>query len=191
MVETVLALDLPSESRVVEVGVGSGCIGITLALERPRWRVGGSDISPLALEIANENARRLGASFALREGDLLSPFVGEVFDLVVSNPPYIEISEALALEVRDWEPPEALFADEDGLRFYRRLTEEAPALLEPDGWLTVEVGHTQATRVGDMLARHGWREVETTRDLSGIERVVRARRPCWTGSRPYSARNAR
>lgn len=175
LVEVALALDLPREARVIEVGVGSGCVAATLALERPSWRVKGSDISPVALGIAGENATRLGATVELREGDLLAPFAGETFDLVISNPPYIDPSESLAHEVRGWEPSEALFAGEGGLLFYRRLAEETPTSLASGGWLAVEVGYTQAAQVIDLLAQGEWVTIDSTPDLSGIERVVAGR----------------
>ncbi len=174
LVEAALALSLPEAARVLEVGVGSGCVAATLALERPHWRVAGTDLSARALEIAWGNAERLAATVDLRCGDLLAPFGGERFDLVVSNPPYIAEDEALAPEVRGYEPPEALFAGEAGLAVYRRLAVEAAPLTSR---LLVEVGHTQARAVGAILSEHGWEGVRTHTDLAGIERVVAARRP--------------
>ena len=172
LVEVALGLDLPPTARVLDIGVGSGCVAMTLALERPAWSVAGSDVSAVALEIARENAGRLGARVDLREGDLLAPFAGERFDLVVSNPPYIDRSEALPREVGEWEPPEALFARENGLEFYRRLAAEGPEVLVPGGWMAVEVGWTQAGVVSEIFRSAGLREVRAVRDLSGIERVV-------------------
>ena len=171
LVEAVLGLDLPSDARVLEVGVGSGCVAATLALERPLWRVAGTELSPVALGYARENAERLGGRVELREGDLLAPFAGERFDLVVSNPPYISPEEEIAREVRVFEPEQALFAEEGGLAFYRRLAEEAHAFAPR---LLVEVGWKQAGAVGTLLAARGWRDGRTHLDLSGIERVVGA-----------------
>ena len=176
LVETCLALTLPETARVVDVGTGSGCIGITLALERPRWRVEGIDISPRALQIARDNAEALDAEFPLSRSDLLSEIEGS-FDLVVSNPPYIGRDEVIPEEVRGWEPDEALFAEETGLAIYRRLSLEAPHHLLVGGWLAVEVGHKQARTVADLLLNGGWTNIEIDADLSGVPRVVRARRP--------------
>ena len=164
-----------ADARIAEVGVGSGCIAVTLALELPGSRVLASELSESALEIARANAERLGAAVELRHGDGLAPLAADApFDLVVSNPPYVDPAAraALAPEVREHEPAEALFAPAgDPDHWVRRLSEEAPALLAPGGYLLVELGHDQGARVGRALDQRGlrWR---TVRDLERIERVL-------------------
>jgi len=162
-------------ARIAEVGVGSGCIAVTLALELSGSRVLASELSESALEIARANAERLGAAVELHLGDGLAPLSGAApFDLVVSNPPYVDPAAraALAPEVREHEPAEALFAPAgDPDHWVRRLADEAPALLAPGGYLLVELGHDQGARAGRLLDQRGlrWR---TVRDLEKVERVL-------------------
>ncbi len=182
LVETALARLRGSERPVlVDVGTGSGCIALSLALERPDAEVHATEISGAALAVARENARRLGAAsrVAFHEGDLLTPvsaLAGRIA-LVLSNPPYVAEAErdALAPEVRDHEPALALFAGKDGLAVYRRLVPAAAAVLRPGGLLALEIGHGQADAV-TRLCREAGLTVETVAaDLQGIARVVVAR----------------
>ena len=182
LVETALARLRGSERPVlVDVGTGSGCIALSLALERPDAEVHATEISGVALAVARENARRLGAAsrVAFHEGDLLAPvsaLAGRIA-LVVSNPPYVAEAErdALAPEVRDHEPALALFAGNDGLAVYRRLLPAAAAVLRPGGLLALEIGLGQADAV-TRLCREAGLAVETVAaDLQGIARVVVAR----------------
>lgn len=168
VVETVLKLGC--NGRVVDVGCGSGAIAITLALETSAW-VATTDVSMPSLAVAAANARRLGAPVRFIACDILSAFADGCLDLVVSNPPYIALSERSGLqrEVRDWEPGLALFAGEAGLDIYERLIPEAARVLRPGGWLVMELGH--ATQVNRMLGPC-WRGVEITNDLAGIQRVL-------------------
>jgi release factor glutamine methyltransferase len=157
------------------VGTGTGCTAITLALELPGSEVSAADATAAALAYARANAARLGAAVALHEGDALAPLAGRApYDLVVSNPPYVDPAErdALAPEVRDHEPSEALFAPAGDPDFWaRRLVREAVPLLAPGGWLLVELGHGQGARVASWLAPRG--HVWTLhRDLERIERVL-------------------
>jgi release factor glutamine methyltransferase len=164
-----------ADARIAAVGTGTGCIAITLALELPGSEVSATDSSAAALAYARANAARLGAAVALHEGDALAPLAGRApYDLVVSNPPYVDPAErdALAPEVRDHEPSEALFAPAGDPDFWaRRLVREAVPLLAPGGWLLVELGHGQGARVASWLAPRG--HVWTLhRDLERIERVL-------------------
>lgn len=172
------ALGAREAPRIVDVGTGSGVIAITLALELPRARAVAMDFCAAAIEVARENARRLGAldRVELRCGDLLEPVRGERFDLVVSNPPYVRSGDiaGLAVEVRDHEPRLALDGGPDGLAFYRRLAGTAPRVLSPAGSLLVEIGFGQAAAVVEIFAAAGFPSVEVFRDLAGVERVVRA-----------------
>jgi len=162
--------------NVLDIGTGSGCLAITLKLERPGWNVTAVDISGAALEVAQENAERLEAEVRLVLSDAFAALSGEEFDLVVSNPPYIGQDEALPPEVRNYEPGMALFSGPTGLEFYERLALEAKPHLTQDGILAIEVGHTQAAAVRDLFTAAGWEHVETRKDLCGIERVVVVRR---------------
>jgi release factor glutamine methyltransferase len=162
--------------RIVDVGTGSGAIAITLALET-KARVVATDISIAALRVASENARALGAKLDFVACDLSGAFQDGAFDMVVSNPPYVPALDQTTIqrEVRDYEPPVALYGGDDGLDVYRRLVPEAQRLLKPAGWLMMELGYAVVDPVRAMLA--DWREVEIASDLAGLPRVVIARRP--------------
>lgn len=156
LVEMVLFLGLAPGSRVLDVGTGSGCLAVTLALERPDLAVFASDVSPDALETARWNAEALGARVEFRCGDLLAPWEGERFHLMVSNPPYVASGDPLPKEVRSFEPHTALFAGEDGLSVYRRLADEAAGHLEEGGVLVVEAGDGAAAAVEAVFVESGW-----------------------------------
>jgi len=159
---------------ILDIGTGSGAIAVTLALET-KARVTAADVSLEALRIAQQNARTLSAGVALVASDLGAAFADGSFDLVVSNPPYIRELDRASLqpEVRDHEPPLALFGGDDGLAIYRRLIPEAARLLRPGGWLMMELGDAGAVR--EMCA--DWTSMEILNDLAGIARVLIARRP--------------
>ena len=162
--------------RVHEVGVGSGCIGLSLRHERADLRVTGSDISSRALDLARANALRLGIWFPLWRGNLLEGVKPGRLDAVVSNPPYIPSREipGLAAEVRA-DPRLALDGGEDGLDAIRALVRQAAGALKSGGWLLVEHGHDQGASTRALCA-DGWADVETRRDLSGTDRFLAARR---------------
>lgn len=160
-------------ARIADVGTGSGCLAVTLALELPGSRVVAVDIAPRALEYARENAARLGAEVEFLLGDGCAPLAG-LFDLVLSNPPYVDPAEAHELEpeVRAYEPAEALFAPAgDPDHWARRLLREGMPRLAPGGWLLIELGHDQAARVETWpeSAALPW---TTARDLERVERVL-------------------
>ena len=157
---------------MLDLGTGSGILAVTLKLERPAWEVTAVDVSPEALATASANARFHGAAVRFVLSDGFGALLGESFDLVVSNPPYIGDDEPLPRDVREWEPSTALFAGPTGLEFYARLANEAAAYLADDGLLLLEVGHTQAAAVTAMFEGAGWRHALTRRDLSGVERVL-------------------
>lgn len=175
LVEAVLAR-AAMDARIVDVGTGSGAIALALAGERPRALVTGVDLSSSALERSRENARLLKLSVRWLESDLLSALRDEVFDVVVSNPPYIAAAErpSLAMQVREFEPAQALFAGRSGLEVYERLIPQAHAALRPGGMLALEIGFGQRTSVESLLV--GWDEVESLPDLQGIPRVILAYR---------------
>ncbi len=170
---------------VLEIGTGSGAIGIALAKEVKNILLVATDISRDALALAKENAKSAGVQDRIQfvNGDLLVPFHSSrerrAFDLIVSNPPYVLRSEigSLAKEVRDYEPILALNGGEDGLEFYRRLISEAPSSLRGGGWFLLEVGQGQAEMVAKQIQESGtFLEPQILPDLAGIERVVKARR---------------
>lgn len=168
--------------RVLEIGVGSGCIVVSLARHLPGVALSASDISAPALEVARGNAARHGVEsrIELREGDLFEPWMtAGPFDLIVSNPPYIGLREASELSpgVRDHEPHLALFSGEDGLRMIQRLLDESPARLARQGHLLLEVAFNQAPAVRERMNQAGWRDIVTYRDDLGHERVAHARAP--------------
>ncbi len=168
-------------ARIADIGTGSGALAVSLAHELPDAVVVASDFSAAALEIAPGNAERNGVGDRIEfvHGDLFEPYGGmEPFDLVVSNPPYVTTDEyeELEPEVRDWEPPTALVAEDDGMLTTLRLIEAAPPCLMADGVLMVEVG-TQSAAVGEAFEQRGWRDVTVHKDLAGHDRVIRARVP--------------
>lgn len=183
VVETVLALmkdRQPGERlRLVDVGTGSGCIALALAMELPQAEIHACDISEDALEIARVNAARLrlGHRVLARRSDLLSIYAGEQFDFVVCNPPYVGESEAdkVQRQVREFEPKSAVFCGHDGLEIYKRLIPEAHAVLNPGGWLVIEIGFSREAEIKSLL--QDWKSVQTTPDLQGIPRVIAAKKP--------------
>lgn len=184
--ETELLVDLAREAlqghtgaRVAELGTGSGCIAVTLALELTEAFVVASDVSSEALGFARENAAKLGAEVTLLEADGLEAFRSHApFDLFVSNPPYVDPSDPeLAAEVRAHEPAVALFAPQgDPDHWVRRLIAEAVPLLAPGGTLCVELGHDQGTRAARLCTEAGLTP-RLHADLAGIERVLSVQRP--------------
>lgn len=163
--------------RIVDVGTGSGCIALALAVHRPDAAITGIDRSPEALALAAENAVALGLDgrVAWRQGDCLDGIPPGGVDLVVSNPPYIPRSECgvLAPHVRDYEPRPALDGGETGLDILAQLIGQAAALLPPGGMLYSEHGHDQGGAVAGLARRAGFSRVATIRDTAGHERFVR------------------
>lgn len=175
-----LALTLPPEHapRILDLGTGSGCVAITLALELPQAEVFAVDASPEALGLAMGNAARLKASVSFMESDWFSRLgPGETFDLIVSNPPYLAQDDP-HLEEGDlrFEPRSALVAGETGLEAIAAIVSEAPRHLAEGGWLLLEHGWDQAQRVRGLLLDAGFLEVQSWKDLAGHERVSGGRR---------------
>lgn len=162
--------------RVLDIGTGSGCLAITLAVERPDARVIATDMSEAALTVARRNAARHAVErrFEWRLGDLLAG-ASSPFDAIVSNPPYVPEHERPSLdpEVREYEPAPALFAGPDGLDVIRRLVPAAAPALAPGGWLVMEIGAGQSTTVEEIVRQTpGLRFVRCVQDLESIPRVV-------------------
>jgi release factor glutamine methyltransferase len=191
VVETVLELARLSEGpesqqrrtglsapHIADVGTGSGAIAIALAKEFPSAEIHATDISLAALEVARANAARheLGSHIRFHEADLLEGLLNCQFDFVVSNPPYVGESEEeqVQLEVRKFEPRNAVFAGSTGLEVIERLIPQARQALRSGGWLVFEISGTIADGVRRLLL--DWTDVKITNDLQGIARVARARK---------------
>jgi len=177
LVEAALArADRDASFRIADIGTGSGAIAVSLAYAVPKAQITALDISPVALAVARSNAQMNGMSDRVRfaESDLLAAVVGEQFDVIVSNPPYVADTEELEAQVREYEPASALYAGPDGLDIYRRLIPQAHAVLKPGGWLLLEIGHGQRDALAELLA--GWTDVSFVADLQGIPRVACARK---------------
>lgn len=158
---------LPMGAKVVDVGTGSGAIALALKEERPDLEVVGTELSAAALEVARDNAQRLGLDVLFVEGDLLA---GTEADAVVSNPPYVKNDADLQPEIARHEPALALFAGPEGMDAYVRL---APGVSAAGAsWVAFEVGEGQADAVAGLLAAAGYAQSERRRDLAGIDRVV-------------------
>jgi release factor glutamine methyltransferase len=183
LVEAVLEASsrLRQPPRIVDVGTGTGAIALALAKNLPKAKIYACDLSAATLEVAMENAERLGLSSRVefRQSNLLVGYItaaadDDLFDAVVSNPPYVPAGDAAGMqpEVRDYEPHMALFAGEDGLAIYRRLVVEAYTVLRPGGLLAMEIGFGQRDHLATLLT--AWRDVRFVDDYAGIPRVVLA-----------------
>lgn len=175
LVEAALAwLSRYAAQRVLDVGTGSGAISITLALELDR-PILASDLSPSALTVAKRNCRSHNASVFFFAADLLECIAPASIDLLVSNPPYVPAADAAGMqtEVRDWEPPLALFAGVSGLDIYRDLVAQAATVVKPGGRLCLELGYNSLEGVREMLAAR-WTDLAVLSDLAGWPRVIGA-----------------
>ncbi|RPJ33961.1 MAG: peptide chain release factor N(5)-glutamine methyltransferase [Verrucomicrobiaceae bacterium] len=178
LAEWVLSWELPETQRILDMGCGSGVLGLTLAAERSGWEVTLADVSPEALALARENAGRLEISNAsFLDSDLFSAIDG-TFDGIVANLPYVPETEraTMAREVLH-DPALALFSGADGLDLIRHFIPEAFQRLNPGGWLALEIGHDQASQVAGFLQASSFTAIEVKTDLSGVARFPFARRP--------------
>ncbi|NQD91975.1 peptide chain release factor N(5)-glutamine methyltransferase [Pseudomonas sp. CrR25] len=173
LVETALSLLPASPAAALDLGTGTGAIALALAAERPAWRVTGVDRVPEAVALAERNRARLkldNASFA--ESHWFAALAGQRYELILSNPPYIAAGDRhLGEGDLRFEPSSALVAGEDGLEDIRQIVEQAPEYLAAGGWLLLEHGFEQAEAVRQLLAGHGFAEVQSRRDLGGHERI--------------------
>lgn len=177
LVETALRIlrDIPN-AVILDIGVGSGAIAVSIAKSAPEVTVYGTELSAAALEVARRNAERTRVQDRVRlfQGDLFEPVAGMRFDLIASNPPYIPSSEIERLEpeVSKYEPRQALDGGPDGLDYYRRISVAAREYLKPAGILAVEIGMGQSGAVEGLFEENGFANVRAISDYSGIERVV-------------------
>ena len=168
--------ELHDGMSVLDMCTGSGCILLSLLQYSNDCRGVGVDISPKALLVAQENAKLLGITAEFREGNLFSALMPqEKFDLLISNPPYIEseIIPTLMEEVRCHEPQGALDGGSDGLDFYRRISLEAKPYLYRGARIFLEIGCNQAEAVSGILIKEGYQDIEVVKDFAGLDRVVK------------------
>ncbi|MGG1675759.1 peptide chain release factor N(5)-glutamine methyltransferase [Neobacillus sp. NRS-1170] len=173
--ETLKRINMLGLNKVVDIGTGSGAIAISLKLEQPSLKVFASDIAEESLKVARENASRLDADVEFIQGDLLKPFMGGGFDVVISNPPYIPTGDIVTMSevVTEHEPHRALFAGEDGLDFYRRFMVELPQVLTSRALVCFEIGAGQGEAVAELFQK-AFEEVkvEIVNDINGKDRMV-------------------
>lgn len=175
--------EVPAKARIADIGTGSGCIAVTLALEVPGAQVQAWDISEAALQVAKQNAQALQANVDFIQRDVLvwEPEEREALDIIVSNPPYVTEAERAGMEpnVLLYEPEGALFVpNNDPLRFYRRIGQLGRDLLVPGGKLYFEINRAYGEETCALLRRQGYTDVHTDKDLSGNDRFVIATQPC-------------
>lgn len=174
---------LSANMKLMDIGVGSGAISVSLAKLIKNSQVYAVDISSKALEVALKNAKyhTVEDKIVFLKGSLFDGVKGksleETFDIIVSNPPYIprKVIETLSKEVKNYEPSLALDGGEDGLDFYRKIIKEGPVFLKPQGWLIFEIGYDQGEDVKGMMEKVGFSSVEVIKDLAGHNRVVLGR----------------
>jgi release factor glutamine methyltransferase len=166
--------------KILDIGTGGGPIALALAKEMPCAEIVATDISAAALAVAKKNARNLGMNslITFHQGNLFEP-VDDLFDIIVSNPPYIsdEEYEKLPDGVKNYEPPEALLAGTNGMEFYKKIINQAPDYLKSRGWLFLEIGATQGDGVSKIIESSGYYDnINVRNDYTGRPRVIKARR---------------
>ena len=174
LVELILAENLKENLKVLDIGTGSGAIALALAKSRPDWTITASDISQDALDLASKNAEIQNLNIFLKKSDCFSE-ISSKYDIIVSNPPYISRRDEseVGLNVLHSEPHLALFADEDGLAIYRRISEEVKNYLGDGGKIYLEIGYKQGQSVPELFRKHiSEKRVRTLKDKFGQDRMV-------------------
>ena len=177
LVEQVLSLSKGKENlKLLDMCTGSGCILLALLANLKQASGTGVDLSEKALEVAQRNGKELGIEVSWVQSDLFDKVSGS-YDIIVSNPPYIETSviEGLMDEVKLYEPRMSLDGTEDGLFFYREITMQAGKYLKNNGILAFEIGYNQGKAVSEFMKENGYKEVQVLQDLAGLDRVVTGR----------------
>jgi release factor glutamine methyltransferase len=177
-----LALSLARTGSALDIGTGTGCLALALA-DEGEFQVTAVDCSEPALSLAAENVSGAGLEVELIRSDLVGAVQGRVFDLIVSNPPYLSESEYDALDpsVKSWEPKAALVSGPSGLESIGRILRDAPTVLRPGGWLVMELDSARSAPVVQMAGALGWEQVRVERDLYGRDRYLVAGRGVHTG----------
>lgn len=161
--------------KLADIGTGSGAIAISMKLECPELSVVATDLSKKALMTAQKNAENLAATIDFRLGDLTAPLVGERFDIILSNPPYIAFNEAKEMSsiVLEHEPHSALFAGEEGLILYRKLAEQLPAIVNKPALIGLEIGYTQGEQVAKFFKNSFPQSIiSIEKDINGRPRMI-------------------
>lgn len=178
LVGTVIDKVKKKRKKLIDLGTGSGCIAISCLKECPRCDAVGIDISEQALDIAQRNAvsNKVNKRFSVQKCDILSEIPAGKFDVLVSNPPYIEndVIPTLERDVKDYEPYKALNGGSDGLDFYRRISKIGTGILNQKYLIAFEVGYNQSEAVSEILKNDGYENITVISDLSGVNRVVTA-----------------
>lgn len=176
LVSWILAVTRAAPLQVLDVGTGSGAIALTLKAERPAWQVTATDISAAAVAVAQENAQRLTTPVTFATGDLFAPVSHQRFDVIVSNPPYIDRAETVVMDesVKRYEPEQALYAANHGLAFYERFAQELATYLLPGGQFFAEIGYQQGAAVKSIFTDALPNATVTVKtDINGHDRMVR------------------
>lgn len=176
VIETVLALDLPKVANVVDLGTGTGAIALALASEKPLWQITATDIYAPSLEVAKVNAVKHGLNevnfaFGSWYQALSTQQHHEKFDLIVSNPPYIDPDDAHLAKL-EYEPQRALVAENKGLSDLEYIIRKAPQWLNANGWIVLEHGYDQASTVQHLLKQQDFKNVRTVQDYGSNDRVT-------------------
>jgi release factor glutamine methyltransferase len=173
LIDAVLKIAEGAE-RILDIGTGSGAIAITLSRFLPQASVYAVDISEEALEVARMNNARLNTEVTFFRGYLMDPVDDLIFDIIVSNPPYIKSDDYqnLMKGVKDYEPKMALVAEREGLFFYEQITQSATRYLSKYGYLAFEIGYDQGEAVKGIMASQGYKKLKVIQDLAGKDRVV-------------------
>lgn len=183
LVDICLKLNVPDGAKVLDIGTGSGCIAVSLACERPKWAVWGLDISKDALHVAAKNAELNQTTIQWINANILandSEIEGQRFDLIVSNPPYVTASESALMRknVVEYEPHQALFVpDGDPLVFYKRIAALGEVVLNPGGWVALEINEAFPEETAQLFSQAGYNQVELMKDMQGKWRFVLAQNP--------------
>lgn len=165
--------------KILDIGSGSGVIGITMALEIENSKVLGIDVSDVAIEISNKNREILKAkNIKIVKSNLFENVSFKEFDMIISNPPYISRDEidVMSENTLSWEPEEALFAENEGLYFYNEICDKGYEYLQKEGCLLFEIGYKQGEKVKTIMEKKGYKEIEIIKDLQGLDRVVVGRK---------------
>ncbi|WP_312058186.1 peptide chain release factor N(5)-glutamine methyltransferase, partial [Acinetobacter courvalinii] len=176
LVETVLKLPLDQQANIVDLGTGTGAIALALASERPQWQVMATDIYAPTLAIAQENALRHGlmqVKFAC--GTWFEALDQQQFDLIVSNPPYIDPEDVHMQKLKS-EPERALIADHHGMADIETIIQQGQDWLKPEGWIVLEHGYDQGEAVRQIFEQQGFEQIQTIKDYGGNDRVSLAQK---------------